>query len=107
MNIKKIGLIAILSLSTLGLVGCDDYEVGDLLYNGRFEIIETIDSGDCIYEIRDTKEGVHYFGNIYEDTLTPVIKSNGEIKITQKNSKYIEKESNTYDVSEETKKEVE
>ena len=104
MKLKKLGLVTIIASLTLSLVGCINREIGDLLYNGRFEIVDIIDSNDCIYEVRDTKEGVHYFMGTYYDTFSPVIKNNGEIKITEKNHKYTDKSSS---VSKKEKKEVE
>ena len=73
MSFKKIGLISILVGITLGLTGCDEYNTGDLIHNGRFEIIEIINSEDSIYEVRDTKEGVHYFTDIYYDNFSPLM----------------------------------
>lgn len=93
MKLKKLGLISILIGATLGLTGCNKHKVGDLLYNGRFEIISIIDSSDSMYEVRDVEEGVHYFVDTYTDALSPVFKNDGKVKVTEKNEKYVDKNS--------------
>lgn len=90
---KKHLLLGLLIPASL-LVGCGqtEHKKGDLLYNENFEVIRTLDETEKLYEVRDTKTGVHYMIDWYDDSFTPYYTKDGEIKQTEINEKYKDKE---------------
>lgn len=91
MKLKKILIIGIITISSIGLVGC--HEVGDTIYD-RFEIINVISEDNFLYEVRDKEEGVHYFVERGSGVFSPVYTKDKTVKVTEPNQKYIEKTTN-------------
>lgn len=87
---KKYLIISLIGI-TLFTTGCSNiYKKGDMLYNDNFEIIKIIDENQRIFEVRDSKTGIHYILNWIDDTFSPYYNENKEVKQTQINEKYKE-----------------
>ena len=87
---KKYLIISLIGI-TLFTTGCSNiYKKGDMLYNDNFEIIKVIDENQRIFEVRDSKTGIHYILNWMDDTFSPYYNENKEVKQTQINEKYKE-----------------
>ena len=87
---KKYLIISLIGI-TLFTTGCSNiYKKGDMLYNDNFEIIKVIDGNQRIFEVRDSKTGIHYILNWMDDTFSPYYNENKEVKQTQINEKYKE-----------------
>ena len=87
---KKYLIISLIGI-TLFTTGCSNiYKKGDMLYNDNFEIIKVIDGNQRIFEVRDSKTGIHYILNWMDDTFSPYYNKNKEVKQTQINEKYKE-----------------
>ena len=84
---KRLKTIVIIGVSVLMISGCSSASAssrGNEKYRENFEYVSTNDT--MISEIRDIKTGVHYYirssGN--RGGMTPVIESDGSIRITNK-----------------------
>lgn len=87
---KKYLIISLIGI-TLFTTGCsNNYKKGDMLYNDNFEIIKVIDENQRIFEVRDSKTGIHYILNWMDDTFSPYYNENKKVKQTQINEKYKE-----------------